>query len=61
MTGVQTCALPISFWDMENVIVTPHLGGFFEEYPDYALPVIEENFRRWLKGERRDLINFVQA
>ena len=49
------------FWDMDNVIVTPHLGGFFEEYPDYALPVIEENFRRWLAGERKNLINLVQG
>lgn len=47
------------FWDMENVIVTPHLGGFFEEYPDYALPVIEENFRRWLAGDHNNLINLV--
>lgn len=49
------------FWNMDNVIVTPHLGGFFEEYPDYALPVIEENFRRWLAGERKNLINLVQG
>ena len=49
------------FWDLDNVIVTPHLGGFFEEYPDYALPVIEENFRRWLSGERKNLVNFVQG
>ena len=47
------------FWDMENVIATPHLGGFFEEYPDYALPVIEENLRRWLAGDHKHLLNLV--
>ena len=46
---------------MDNVILTPHLGGFFEEYPDYALPVIEENLRRFLAGDRANMINLVQG
>ena len=48
-------------WDMDNVILTPHLGGFFDEYPDYALPVIEENLRRFLAGDRANMINLVQG
>jgi len=46
-------------WALPNVIMTPHLGGFYEEYPDQVLPVVEENLRRFLAGERRNMINFV--
>ncbi len=48
-------------WDLENVILTPHLGGFFDEYPDNALPVIEENLRKYLAGDHANMINLVQA
>jgi len=48
------------FWDMEQVIVTPHLGGFCDVYVDYALPVIEENLRRFLAGDRANMINVVK-
>lgn len=50
-----------ALWDMDNVVVTPHLGGFFDEYPDYALPVIEENLRKYLSGDRAGMINLVQS
>ena len=46
-------------WGMENVIVLPHIGGMSDIYVDQALPIFEENLRRYLKGERRDLINFI--
>jgi D-2-hydroxyacid dehydrogenase (NADP+) len=46
-------------WSMENVIVTPHLGGFYDEYPDRALPVVEQNLRRFLAGEPQHMINVV--
>lgn len=48
------------FWDMPNVIVTPHLGGFHDEYADRALPVIEENLRRFISGDTRNMINLVE-
>jgi D-2-hydroxyacid dehydrogenase (NADP+) len=47
------------FWDMPNVIITPHLGGFHDEYADQALPVIEENMRRFLAGDTARLLNRV--
>ncbi len=46
-------------WAMQNVIMTAHLGGFYEEYPDRALPVVEENLRRFLTGDRLNMINVV--
>jgi len=48
------------FWRMDNVIVTPHVGGFNTDYPKAALPVLTENLRRFIAGERRNLINFVE-
>ena len=47
-------------WDMDNVVVTQHQGGFFDSYPRYALPVVEENMRRWLAGDVGGMINVVR-
>jgi phosphoglycerate dehydrogenase-like enzyme len=47
-------------WDMENVIITQHLGGFFDSYPRFAIPVIEENMRKWLAGDVKGMINVVK-
>jgi phosphoglycerate dehydrogenase-like enzyme len=48
------------FWAMPNVIATPHLGGFFEGYPRYALPVVEENLRKFLAGDVKGMLNIVE-
>jgi phosphoglycerate dehydrogenase-like enzyme len=48
------------FWDMENVIVTQHQGGFFDGYPGFALPVVEENMRKYLAGDLKGMINVVK-
>jgi phosphoglycerate dehydrogenase-like enzyme len=48
------------FWGMKNVILTPHVGGMSEYCVDQVLSIFEENLRRFLKGERRDLINFIE-
>ncbi len=48
------------FWTMENVLVTPHVGGLSDIYVEQALPVFEENLRRFLRGERETLINLVE-
>jgi len=48
------------FWGMENVIVSPHVAGMSEIYAEQLLPIFEENLRRFLKGERRNLINRVE-
>jgi phosphoglycerate dehydrogenase-like enzyme len=45
---------------MKNVIVSPHVGGMSDIYVTQALSVFEENLRRFLKGERRNLINLVE-
>ena len=48
------------FWSMENVIVTPHLGGYNDQYASQAMPVITENIRRFLAGRTTELINLVK-
>ena len=47
-------------WSMSNVLITSHLAGFYKEYPDYALPVIEHNLRCYLDGEINTMVNVVR-
>ena len=47
------------FWKMDNVIVTPHLGGFHVGYVDEALPVLEENVRKFIAGDIDHMLNIV--
>jgi D-2-hydroxyacid dehydrogenase (NADP+) len=48
------------FWDMPNVIVTPHLGGFHDEYAEKALPIVEENLTKFLAGDTARMLNLVK-
>ena len=47
-------------WSMDNVIITPHLGGFYDGYVDQALPVIEHNLRKFLAGDIAGMVNLVK-
>jgi phosphoglycerate dehydrogenase-like enzyme len=47
-------------WNLENVIITPHVGGMSDIYVDQVLTIFEGNLRRFLQGERRSLINLVE-
>ncbi len=49
------------FWSMENVLITPHTGGFHSGYADDALPIIEENLRRFIAGDVAGMTNVVRA
>jgi phosphoglycerate dehydrogenase-like enzyme len=55
----QTEPLPPAhpFWDMDNVIVTAHLGGMTTIYKDQVLPVIRTNLRHYLDGKPEAMIN----
>lgn len=48
------------FWGMKNVILSPHVAGMSDVYVEQALTVFEENLRRFLKGERRNLLNMIE-
>lgn len=45
--------LPASspFWAMENVLVTPHISGFFADYAERVVEVFLDNLARWRGGE----------
>jgi phosphoglycerate dehydrogenase-like enzyme len=47
-------------WSMKNVIITPHVGGLSNIYREQVMPIVEENMRRFLQGERRNLINYIE-
>ena len=53
--------LPVDspLWDLPNTVICPHIGGFFSEYEDYALPILIENLRLYLDGRRAEMRNVV--
>jgi len=46
-------------WDMPNVFMTPHIGGYIIEYESYALPIVLENMQLFLDGRPKDMRNIV--
>lgn len=42
-------------WNLDNVIITPHVSGFTRDYHDKAAQVFKENLRRYL--DNRPLLN----
>ena len=48
------------FWGMDKVIVTPHLGGFHDQYAEQALPTVVDNFRKFLAGDLDHMSNVVK-
>jgi phosphoglycerate dehydrogenase-like enzyme len=46
-------------WDMPNVFLTPHIGGRFDEYEDYVMPILLENMRLFLAGRTDEMRNRV--
>lgn len=47
-------------WNLENTIITPHVGGMSDIYVEQVLTIFEENLRRFLQGEKETLINLVK-
>ncbi len=46
-------------WEMENVIITPHICGESNKYIEKAMPIIEENIKAFEgKGDFINLIDF---
>ncbi|MBW2147742.1 MAG: D-2-hydroxyacid dehydrogenase [Deltaproteobacteria bacterium] len=44
-------------WQLDNIIISPHVSGFTPHYDDYATDLFAENLRRYLDG--RPLLNQV--
>ncbi len=57
----QTEPLPADspFWDLPNVFITPHIGGYVNEYEDFIMPLIVDNMRLFLAGRPGEMRNIV--
>lgn len=47
------------FWDLPNVFITPHLGGYIIEYEEFILPIVIDNMRMFLAGRQSEMCNLV--
>jgi D-2-hydroxyacid dehydrogenase (NADP+) len=47
------------FWNLPNVFITPHVGGYVVEYEDFVMPLIVENMRLFLSGRHNEMANVV--
>lgn len=48
-----------AFWNLENVIVSAHLGGMATIYKEQVLPIIRANLRCFIEGRNGDMINSI--
>jgi D-2-hydroxyacid dehydrogenase (NADP+) len=48
------------FWDMENVIVTPHAAAMHDGYVDHMLPILRANIACFLGDDRGSMMNVVE-
>jgi phosphoglycerate dehydrogenase-like enzyme len=57
----QTEPLPHDspFWQLPNVFITPHVGGYIVEYEDFIMPLVTDNMRLFLAGRRGEMANIV--
>ena len=57
----QTEPLPPDspFWDLPNVFILPHIGGYVIEYEDFIMPLIVDNMRLFLAGRHSEMQNIV--
>ncbi len=47
-------------WDLDNVILSPHIGAFNADYIGQVLPFVKENLARYLAGDVDHMLNVVR-
>jgi D-2-hydroxyacid dehydrogenase (NADP+) len=47
-------------WSMDNVLITPRVGGMSDRYAQQALPLIVHNLQAWIEGRPSDLRNVIR-
>jgi D-2-hydroxyacid dehydrogenase (NADP+) len=47
------------FWDLPNVVITPHIGGYVPEYEHYVMPILIDNMRQFVAGRTGEMRNVV--
>ena len=57
----QTEPLPPDspFWDLPNVFILPHIGGYVIEYEEFVMPLVVDNMRLFLAGRQSEMQNVV--
>lgn len=48
-------------WSLDNVIITPHVGGMSDIYAEQILPLLVHNVRAFKEGRTSDLRNLVRG
>ena len=48
------------FWEMDNVIIMPHMGGESMLYMHKAMPIIRHNLQAYVQGRVEDMRNLYQ-
>lgn len=46
-------------WGMPNVLLSPHIGGYFREYEQHMMPILSENMELYLAGRGAQMRNLV--
>jgi len=44
---------------MDNVLITPQVGGMSATYQDQMVPILEQNIRHFLRREFDKMVNVV--
>ncbi|HEX4409708.1 MAG TPA: D-2-hydroxyacid dehydrogenase [Xanthobacteraceae bacterium] len=47
------------FWNLPNVFITPHVGGYVIEYEEFVMPLIIDNMRLFLARKTHEMKNIV--
>ncbi len=47
------------FWGMDNIIITPHVGGLSDIYVQQAVAVFHGNLKKYLEGKKKDMVNII--
>ncbi len=46
-------------WSMPNVLISPHIGGYFREYEQHMMPILSQNMQMFLAGRLSEMRNIV--
>ncbi len=49
-----------AFWEMDNVLITPHVGGRYDAIVERKLPIFEHNLRCFLARDVERMMNRVE-
>jgi D-2-hydroxyacid dehydrogenase (NADP+) len=47
-------------WTLPNVLLSPHIGGYFAAYESHMMPILIENMRHFLAGRAAGMRNAVE-